>query len=625
MSSTVDDSNRQTHENSKRVLTVDDNELESGVKDETIADTTASECIEEPNSSSVRLVKKPQSRRSMLEDSRHFLEIQESSHYLVGKEDAPSFPYVKAIITCIGLLVGFIMCFVTIEGNRKINQTLAIAIWMATLWIIEVIPLVVTAFMPLFLFPLFGIISSGTVASAYINNTIFLLIAGFLMALTLERWNLHRRFSLKVLTWCGTKPSRLLLGIMGSTFTLSMFVSNTATTLMMVPNAVSICKSLKNSAPAMYRAETRNFAIAVMLGIAYSANIGGMSSLIGTPPNLVFASQLEVLFPDAPEITFATWLGFGLPIGVLIFFITWAYLCLIYLRKMKGTGSVDRSLFKDQYAAMGKWTREQIVVSLFFVLLGLLWLFRADLNFGSFTIYGWVNIFPEPSYISDATIGMLIVFIMFITPGRAEYLAPDDEDEVEASKKDDGDIPEHAPSPETMTTLLDWETANKMPYDIVFLLGGGFALAKGFVESGLSTYLGEQLATLDGKIALPGIVFVVIFLIIWLTELTSNTSTSNIMIPIAASLAVATMSSPFTFMIPATMACSCAFCLPIATPPNMVVFSTGRLPMREMNKAGILLNIICSLILLGAAFSIIPAVTGVAASDFPSWAESAAI
>lgn len=532
---------------------------------------------------------------------REAKEIPGEDSHLVSHGDQ-----VKLVLCCMGLIAGFAMCFIEIGGDRKINQTLAIAIWMSSFWLTEVIPLVVTAFLPLFLFPMFGIVKSSTIASQYVNNTIFLFISGFLMALTLERWNIHRRFSLKVLSWCGAKPGNLLFGMMAATFFLSMFVSNTATALMMVPNALSVCRSLERSTLPQFHHESRSFGTAVMLGIAYAANVGGMASLVGTPPNLVFQAQLKVLFPEAPEITFATWLGFALPVSLIIFVIIWVYLKFLYLRNFQGEAA-DRSFFVNEYRALGAWSVEQVVVSFAFTLLALLWVFRADLVFSSFTIKGWTSIFPEESFISDSTIGMLIAVVLFLTPARPCNLA---------------EAPEEADT-KWSTTLLDWETANKMPYDIVFLFGGGFALASGFVESGLSAYLGEQLGNMD--MSLAGTVFLFIFVIIWLTELTSNTATSNILIPIGASMAVGLSASPYTFMIGAAMACSCAFCLPIATPPNMVVFSSGYIPMREMNKAGVFLNIICSLLLWGASFTIIPAVLGVDADEYPLWAENSAL
>jgi len=517
--------------------------------------------------------------------------------------------YAKPAFCVVGILLSFALCFIELGGDRKINQTLAIALVMATLWLTEVVPLVVTSFLPIVMFPLFGILTSGDVTAQYANNTIFLFISGFLMAVTLQRWNLHRRFALKLLTWCGVRPQLLLLGVMTGTFFLSMFVSNTATALMMVPNALSICQSLEESAQGSNKGtnSSRKFSNAILLGIAYSANVGGMASLLGTPPNLVFQKQLKVIFPEAPEMTFAIWLGFGIPIGLLVGFFIWAYLSVAYLRGLE-LGNIDGNIFKNQYEALGPWSREQIIVSLLFVSEALLWIFRNDLEFDSFTIKGWAGVFPEPSYIHDATVGMAIALIMFFCPARSSLMAGD----APGYKKDEKPASD-------ITTLLDWKSANTMPYDITFLFGGGFALAKAFVDSGLSTYLGEKLKSLD---AMPtaGIVFLFTTLIIWLTQLTSNTATSTIMIPIAASLAVSLGSNPYTIMLPVTFACSCAFAMPIATPPNMVVFATGRLPLREMNKAGVVLNIIASLVILVGAFTFIPWVLNEDPTGTPDWA-----
>ena len=554
------------------------------------------------------------------EDADHIREGLEMEEY---QEEHGKYWVIKDLFCAAGLIFGIVILFIDFDrDNSLVQKTLAIAVWMATLWLTEAIPLVVTAFFPIILFPMFGILTSATVTSQYANDIIFLFISGFIMALALQRWNLHRRFALKLLSLCGVKPQLLLLGIMGGTFFLSMFVSNTATSLMMVPNALSICVSLEESVVGIGAANendpeklekkrsVRKFAMAVLLGIAYSANVGGMSSIIGTPPNLVFGKQLGTLFPDAPEVTFATWLAFGIPIGLIMFVVVWLYLWAMYLRGLD-LGSIDENMFKDQYAALGPWSREQMLVTFLFTLEAFLWIFRADLVFDSVTIEGWRNVFPNPSAIHDATVGMTIALVLFIFPARSENFANDAPGYENVPKEDRP----------RKTTLMDWKTANAMPYDIVFLFGGGFALAKAFVESGTSAWLGEQLEALDEiKTALT--VFVVITLIIWLTELTSNTATSNIMIPIAASLSTAVNTNPFTFMIPVTLACSCAFALPIATPPNMVVFSTGLLPLREMNKAGLFLNIISSAVLMFAAFVIIPGVLNEDATGYPSWAET---
>ena len=584
--------------------------------------------------------------------------------------------YVKKIVAACGILGGFVACFTTINDDNLINQTLACAIWMATLWLTELIPLVVTAFMPLFLFPFFGILSASDVAAQYINDTIILMIAGFMIALTLQRWYLHERFSLKLLTFCGTRPSFLLLGMMGATFILSMFISNTAATLMMVPNAIAVVETLENSGNKKFRENGKSFSMAVVLGIAYSASVGGMSSLIGTATNLALQQQLALLFPSAPPLTFASWMAFGLPTGLALFIVIWAYLCFVYLKGFSSnnasSASIDgqqsqsssteddamlKTLFKDQYLALGDWSWEEKSVAFWFFLLCVLWFFGADFDFGSFVLPSWVDIFPEPSYISDSTSGMLVVFILFTWPARSSYLertpsdtkvcttsdAADCEKGLETISLDDNEQNDDENDErsnvkngvticktriqnmitlvkECDTTLLDWKTANKMHYDIVFLLGGGFALAQAFQTSGLSQTLGEALAGIN--MPLLAMVSVLTFMIVWLTELTSNSSTANIMIPIAAALAVSSQVSPYTYMIPVTLACSCAFALPIATPPNMIAFSTGKLPIKEMNKAGLFLNFVSVLVIVAVSFTIVPAVLGVPADAFPEWADT---
>lgn len=529
---------------------------------------------------------------------------------------------IKVTVCLFGLVVGIILCFVRLGGDHKINQTLAIAVWMATLWLTELIPLVVTAFLPIVLFPVFGILSSATITSQYANDTIFLLISGFLMALALQRWNLHRRFALKILAWCGVHPQMLLLGIMCGTFLLSMFVSNTATSLMMVPNALSICQALEDSSKHNYRTlqqqqrqdnSHNNFATALFLGIAYAANVGGMASLLGTPANLVFQQQLALFFPEAPEITFALWIGFGLPIAAMLFLCIWVYLSLMYLRKVDFASHVDPAVFTELYASLGPWSKEQIQLSVLFGLEALLWIFRKEFVLTCVTLPGWSSVFDAPGFLADATVGIFVVVLLMVLPGDPKYLARDAPGYDEHLQNDKG----------TKTLLLDWKTANELPYDIVFLLGGGFALARGFMDSGLSAFLGESLKGL-GALSTAGIVFIVLNLIIWLTELTSNTATSNIMIPVAAALAVALETNPYTFMIPVTLACSCAFALPIATPPNMVVFSTGRVSLVEMNKAGLFLNIVSSLVLLLGAYTFIPWALGEAPQGNPVWATATA-
>ena len=316
-------------------------------------------------------------------------------------------------------------------------SSLAIAIWMAVLWITEIIPMVITGLLPIVLFPYFGILDSAVVTSKYANNTIFLFISGVFMAMALERWDLHRRFSLKILSWFGCKPQSLLLAFMFSTFLLSMVVSNNATALMMVPNATQVMQGIKdcsNSSTqddgnANAEADVENdvgeddkahvannvskgsiekLQKAVLLGVAYGANTGGLASLVGSAANLLVAEQLATIFPDAPTLTFVNWLGFGFPIAIIIFFFIWAYLSLKYLRNVPPVEGLKNDTFKTKYSEMGKWTREQNIVGVLFFIEIVLWISRR----------GWSKVFPVPDYISDTTVGMTFGVILFLIPAR---------------------------------------------------------------------------------------------------------------------------------------------------------------------------------------------------------------
>jgi sodium-dependent dicarboxylate transporter 2/3/5 len=329
---------------------------------------------------------------------------------------------------------------------------IAIAIWMAALWVTEFIPLVITSLLPIVLFPLFGILPSAAVTANYANDTTFLFMAGVFMAMALERWDLHRRFSMKILSWFGCKPQSIMIGFMVATFILSMFISNTAATLMMIPNATGVLQSLRSTncdtGDNGDRHSTDQLAKGVLLGIAYAANTGGLASYIGTPTNLVLASQLQAIFPDAPAMNFLKWLKFGLPIGILIAICIWAYLSLQYIRKAPPVEGLDHTFFKKRYADMGPWTREQMIVTSIFFIEICLWISKP----------GWEILFKD-GFVTDTTVGMLMGLMLFIIPAKSRNLSKD------AIGYDEDDDDEDEEKPE-ITTILDWRTANTMPWDI---------------------------------------------------------------------------------------------------------------------------------------------------------------
>ena len=482
----------------------------------------------------------------------------------------------------------FILFFDLSPGHREITYTAAIAMLMAVWWITEAVPLAVTALLPLILFPAFGIMDGKAVSTQYVNHIIFIFVGGFMVALAMERWDLHKRMALKILMMAGVHPRYILLGFMLATAMLSMWISNTATTMMMVPIAIAIVSKLEDF---LGKDSVRKYSVGVFLGIAYSASIGGIATLIGTPPNLSFVRIFHIFFPKAPEISFAQWFFFAFPISLVFLFLVWLLLSMIFCPR-KGI-KPDKKLFIDQYNALGPVSFEEKIVLVDFLLLVILWMFRADIRIGDFTIPGWSNLFPEAKFLNDGTVSIAMAFLLFLIPTKNR-----------SRNKD--------------RRVLTWKTASRLPWNIVLLFGGGFALAGGFKASGLSAWMGEQLKGLG---SLPPILIIacICLFITFLTELTSNTATAEILLPILAALAVSIRVNPLLLMIPGTLSCSFAFMLPVATPPNAIVFGTDRLRISDMARVGLILNLVGVVVITLAVFLIGKGVFGIDLSVIPNW------
>ena len=433
----------------------------------------------------------------------------------------------------------------------------AIVAIMAVWWMAEAIPLAATSLLPLILMPVTGILKIDDTASEYFNSMSFLFLGGFLIAASMERWNLHKRISINIIRLIGSGPSRLILGFMSATALLSMFISNTATAIMMLPIAMSIIFSIESLYPDK---KTKMFSIALMLGIAYSASIGGIATPVGTPPNIVFLKIYGMNFPEAPEISFGNWMLFGLPLSLIMLAITWLMLTKILI-KVPNDIKISKDIIDSELRKLGKISREEKAVLLVFVLTALLWIFRKGLDLGFIKIPGWAELFTFGKYINDAVVAILMALILFIIPA-----------------KDKG-------------RLLDNTAFGKIPWDILLLFGGGFALAGGFQSSGLSEIVGGSIA---GFVDLPPLVLVLLIclLLTFLTELTSNSATTQTILPILASVGVAMEINPLLLMVPATISASFAFMLPVATPPNAIVFGSKRLDISDMVKTGFFLNLI---------------------------------
>ncbi len=462
-----------------------------------------------------------------------------------------------------GPVVGLVayMVFQQLQPDAQVSKMAGITLWMAVWWISEAVPLAITALLPVFLFPLFGIMGTKALSPSYMNQILFLFIGGFIIAFAMEKWNLHKRIALKIILLIGNDVNRILLGMMVASWFLSMWISNTATTMMLLPTALAVIQKLKDYIPT--QDAQRKFSIGVLLGIAYAASIGGTATLIGTPPNLIFISQYQTSFPEQETISFMQWFLFGLPASCVL--LGGAYLLLKrwYCPKDVALKSEIR-LFEQEYASLGRMSFEEKVVAFDFIVLALLWFFRKDLNLGLFTLPGWDRLVEQPQYFTDSTVAVFMAVLLFLIPSRQK---PGEK-------------------------IISWQKVKELPYDIILLFGGGFALAKGFTESGLSVWLSGQL---DGIVHLSPLLIIacICFFMTFLTEITSNMATTQLMLPVLVALSAATGIDPLLLMLPATFSASMAFMLPVATAPNAIIFGSHQLQIADMARTGLVLNLIC--------------------------------
>ncbi len=460
----------------------------------------------------------------------------------------------------------FVAFFIQLEPDKpQLNYMLAITLLMAVWWLTDVIPLSITALLPVALFPLFGIMNGKAVSATYFNWVIFLFIGGFLVALAMEKWNLHKRIALRILLITGTGPLRLLFGFMFATAFLSMWISNTATVMMMLPIVLSIISNLEEHAD---KKDISRFSVGILLGVAYGASIGGISTLVGTPPNPIFVQVLDIMFPKAPVINFSEWFLYAFPISVIMFLFVWLFLYFSF-RPSTSWKTLKEVSFRKQYEALGKAGFEEKVVFVDFVILAVLWLTRSGIKLGDTAIPGWGSLFSNPSYINDGTVAIAMSLILFLIP----------------SKKKKG-----------KQMILDGKVITKLPWGILLLFGGGFALASGFKESGLSEWFGEQMSAFAGQPHLLMIIIVALGMT-FLTEVTSNTATTQLILPILAGLSVSLHVNPLLLMLPATISASMAFMLPVATPPNAIIFGSKRIQISTMAKTGFIINIFGAIII----------------------------
>ena len=480
-----------------------------------------------------------------------------------------------------GPLSFFILLNISFQGLGYEGQVvLASTLWIAIWWISEAVPIPVTSLLPIIIFPMTGALSIADTTAAYGHKMVFLYMGGFIIALAIERWNLHRRIALYTIYRIGKNKERIILGFMLATYLLSMWISNTATTMMMLPIAIAVARQISNAdkeqgVSSAYRPKAE-FGLPLMLGIAYAASIGGITTLIGTPTNAMLAAVVKDLYNQ--DIDFAKWLVLSLPISSVLLVICWLYL-VKFMFPVKGSdnGHGYAEIGKE-LKALGPMSKDEKKVVAVFAFTAISWILRSFLL---------KKILPG---IDDTIIALIGVLLLFLIP---------------SSKKDE--------------KLMNWQTARSLPWGILILFGGGLALASGFQSSGLAAWIGGSLKSLDA-VSFLVLLLVVSAMVNFLTEVTSNVATATILLPILASVSVAMHVHPYALMITATISASCAFMLPVATPPNAVVFSTGYIRIREMARAGFFLNIISVVIIVFALWYLLPIVWDIDPSVLPEFA-----
>lgn len=478
----------------------------------------------------------------------------------------------------IGLFLGpifyiLIRLFFSPEGlSDEANGILASTAWIAIWWITEAIPIAATALLPIILFPLSGSLDIASTTESFGHKYVFLYLGGFIIAIAIEKWNLHKRIALNIINLIGSNIKQIILGFMVATAFLSMWISNTATSVMMLPIGIAIISQLKDN-PETRKDENLIFGKALMLAIAYSASIGGIATLIGTPPNLVLAGVVMETY--GYEITFLQWFVFGFPISVILLFICWKYLTSFAFSFEQKEFPGGKQEIKRLLLALGKMSYEEKAVSLVFAATAFCWITR------SFLLQ---KLLPQ---LDDTIIAILFALVLFLIPSKTK------------KKK-----------------LISWKDTKNLPWGIILLFGGGMALAKGFETSGLALWIGNQMTTLAG-ISTIVLILLLITAVNFLTEITSNLATTAMLLPVLAPMALSIDVHPFILMVSATVAASCAFMLPVATPPNAVVFGSGYLRIPDMVSKGFLMNIISILILTVFVYFVLPELWNIVIEGFP--------
>ncbi len=455
--------------------------------------------------------------------------------------------------------------------NIEAYHVLASTVWIAIWWVMEAVPIAVTALLPILLFPMTGALDIGSTTESFGHKYIFLYMGGFILAIAIEKWGLHRRIALNIIRIIGSNVSNIILGFMVATAFLSMWISNTATSVMMLPIGTAIVSQFKKNTNGSAH-DGNALGKALMLGIAYSASIGGIATLIGTPPNLVLAGILEEIYNV--KLSFFEWMMFGLPTSAILTVICWRYLTKYAFRFDEIEFPGGKGEIREMIRALGKISFEEKAVLVVFICTAFAWIFRSLLQ----------KVIPG---LDDTIIAMTSAVVLFMIPDKTR------------SRK-----------------LIKWKEAVKLPWGIILLFGGGMALAKGFTTTGLAEWIANQMTRMDG-LTLIVLILVLVTIVNFLTEITSNLATTAMLLPVLAPMALSFNLHPFMIMVPVTLAASCAFMLPVATPPNAVVFGSGYLRIPDMISSGFWMNLISIMLITIATYFALPYLWDIDPNLFP--------
>ncbi|MAI02634.1 MAG: anion transporter [Rickettsiales bacterium] len=483
----------------------------------------------------------------------------------------------RNLISLIGLLTGIIILiiFCIIEEKNGLSRpawiTAGVAIMMTIWWITEAVPIYVTGVLPLILFPLLGVFDVKEIANSYAHPLVLLFLGGFIIASAMEASGLHKRIAIKILSFSGTSPSKIIAGFMITTSLLSMWVSNTASTIMMLPIVVSVITIFDSQKGVL----NKNFGIPLLLSVAYAASIGGTATLIGTPTNIMLASILSENYNY--EISFIDWFLIGFPITFVMIPLVWFFICKIIFKVSNVPSKALKETISKLRKEMGKLNLKEKLVAIVFAFTAFSWIFRKVIN-DFFSIN-----------LNDTSIGLLGALLLFMLP-------------VKKNER-----------------VCNWETANKIPWGVLLLVGGGISLSKAFNDSGLVDWIGSFSIYFNG-FNVYFLIIIFVFLIIFLTELNSNTATVATFTPILIIFAIGLEVNPLYFVIPTTIAASCAFMLPIATPPNAVIFGSGRVQISDMIRTGVLLNMVSIVTVSIVSVVLLNYILGFSILSLPDWA-----